>query len=1138
MSVPTPDWEYFGGPLEPELEKFATARNPANAKKILRLHPDLRSLSNVTSLMNRAASWEHQGRPRDEITRTMERGALLLGTDEIELPQIAAHLDEGAKANTAGDLTPGLVSNTRRLLDHAEEMNLVGKSHQTMRPTLLKVMSIAYASLFRFEGLNSYLDDALETAWLAVSTIDETTSDRAAITGNLGVRLSERHKVTLDPKDLFAALIYTELAENQATDPVQRLRSSGNRAEYCYRFYEITGDADYLLQAIELGRLHQNLWEHEETHVAHRWHNLTGYYLSLFQATSLDVHIAKAIECGEAAVARATDLPRPHRFTHNLAHAYLYRFQSDGHEEDLARSLDCAAKAAQTPSTPPDESASYQNSLAIAQLMRHQMFGARRDLDDAIRAATVAVDESPSGSADLPGRLGTLARCNMRIHDLEGDRTRLDEALRLLRLAVNLPGASAESRSNLATCMSELYRRTSDTGFLESALAMREAVLNVTPTRSVGYPAAASGLAISYKDLYSATGDRSYLEAALEIMSSALLVANTTVDGTPGLHNNAAGLYFDLAAITDDPDHTAAGIFHAEKALHLAKPERADFASFAGTMTQSHVQLYESSMDPDWLDAAIEYTVQCLDLLPSTSTIVPYLLNAKAVCLLHKFEHNQQIDLLNEAIEHAQSALDREPAETTSQTLLALTLSQMFTKRFEVLSDNEDLAEARRLLPERSATGPSTTLRLEKHRSRLARLEGETRTAIDALERALAAYDSELERVRGDLRQLRDLFGQVDGLVGDLAMLHIDERAPERAVEVLRHGTTRMRQGTSPADAVLLDPDDSTVAIFASEDATAMVDLSDYSFCTVDLPRNVIQRAVLDALTASRGEGSRSVESAFDELAGYTSRLTNRLPRRYRMTIAPAGICALLPFSAGRTTSGKYLIEESAVTLLPHIGWRPGTSRGHGTASSSLGVFHQGGSQNTLDLSEDKENFASLFPSSKILSEPSRSEVLRELGRAEMLTHFSCHGVYDGTNALDSRLIVDGHITLADIFETERTSLLVNLSACETSIPDLSRADQLISFPAAFLDRGSEHVLSTLWPVGNTEATQYNNHFYSELNSGTHPADANRLAVLAIISSSNQSDETIRSVVPDLWAGLPDNHPYFWAPFTYYGHNP
>jgi CHAT domain-containing protein len=99
--------------------------------------------------------------------------------------------------------------------------------------------------------------------------------------------------------------------------------------------------------------------------------------------------------------------------------------------------------------------------------------------------------------------------------------------------------------------------------------------------------------------------------------------------------------------------------------------------------------------------------------------------------------------------------------------------------------------------------------------------------------------------------------------------------------------------------------------------------------------------------------------------------------------------------------------------------------------------------------------------------------------------HFSCHGVFNSQNPLESALILahKKNLRLGEIFELNlKKSRLVVLSACETGLIDLnSLSDEYLGLPSSFLFAGSPSVVSSLWTVNDLSTSFLMMKFYEIL---------------------------------------------------------
>jgi len=126
-----------------------------------------------------------------------------------------------------------------------------------------------------------------------------------------------------------------------------------------------------------------------------------------------------------------------------------------------------------------------------------------------------------------------------------------------------------------------------------------------------------------------------------------------------------------------------------------------------------------------------------------------------------------------------------------------------------------------------------------------------------------------------------------------------------------------------------------------------------------------------------------------------------------------------------------------------------------------------------------------------------RSAVLSALPGATHL-HFACHGLFDLAKPLDSALLLAGQdrLTVRDLLDSGldlSAARLAVLSACQTAMSDQEVPDEILGFPAAFLQARVPAVLGTLWRVGDLATTLLLADFYRRhLGNGEAPVQALR----------------------------------------------
>ena len=147
------------------------------------------------------------------------------------------------------------------------------------------------------------------------------------------------------------------------------------------------------------------------------------------------------------------------------------------------------------------------------------------------------------------------------------------------------------------------------------------------------------------------------------------------------------------------------------------------------------------------------------------------------------------------------------------------------------------------------------------------------------------------------------------------------------------------------------------------------------------------------------------------------------------------------------------------------------------------------------------------------------------------LIHFATHGLGFGTAASARRSFVafapdslqDGLLTLGELMDDRALVLraeLVVLSACQTGLGNLTRAEGSIGLQRAFLAKGARSVLVSLWNVDDKATRLLMERFYQYWLHPVHPVSKARALQLA--------QEAVRRT-----PGFSD--PKYWAAFQLVG---
>ncbi|HMJ75358.1 MAG TPA: CHAT domain-containing protein, partial [Iamia sp.] len=367
---------------------------------------------------------------------------------------------------------------------------------------------------------------------------------------------------------------------------------------------------------------------------------------------------------------------------------------------------------------------------------------------------------------------------------------------------------------------------------------------------------------------------------------------------------------------------------------------------------------------------------------------------------------------------------------------------------------------------------------------------------------------------------------RLEGLLSDLAVAHVRADDAAGAVSVLEADRVWL---PAPKGAAHLPDDVATAWVVTGRDGTAVVSKVAgrvSSRLLEEIDRDVlwpIVRRALAALAVGEEEADPEDTESLRLLLDVNDHIAALLPTVDRLRVVPVGGCALLPLWAGQDGDGRRLVDRCVVTVSPSAAWSAAASRPR-PSGVSVGVFDSGGA--SLDLEPDMRTFVRWCDPATPLLEPTAEAVLGECSSETPVLHLSCHGHYDALRPLDSALELQSPLRVRDLLGWDGAPWLVNLSACETAVPNLLCSDQVISFPTAFLRAGSAHVVATLWPIRNDVATRANEEVLAALAEGQDPDEAVARAVR----------EVRRHLVVDI--GDPPDSPWTicdWAGLAHFG---
>jgi CHAT domain-containing protein/Tfp pilus assembly protein PilF len=303
--------------------------------------------------------------------------------------------------------------------------------------------------------------------------------------------------------------------------------------------------------------------------------------------------------------------------------------------------------------------------------------------------------------------------------------------------------------------------------------------------------------------------------------------------------------------------------------------------------------------------------------------------------------------------------------------------------------------------------------------------------------------------------------------------------------------------------------------------------------------RERIERRDLSVRRAARDVHERLLGPARDQLRG-----------RSRMVLVPDDALWELPFQALVTRSGRYLIEECALSSVPSLAvlrevrarHRP-REGGPGGTLLALGNPHLGG--NALPPEVSALRSAELVPlpeaerevktlgrlygpgsSTVLVGEEAREDRLKRLAGSFSVLHLATHGVLDASAPLRSHVMLtpglsseDGLLEAEEIMELSLRADLVVLSACESGRGRIATGEGLIGLSWALFVAGAPTSVVSQWKVDSASTSAFMVALHRNLRGPTKGTKA----------------QALRAASRALLAKPAYRHPFYWAGFVMMG---
>src|SRR5215216_1484932 len=243
------------------------------------------------------------------------------------------------------------------------------------------------------------------------------------------------------------------------------------------------------------------------------------------------------------------------------------------------------------------------------------------------------------------------------------------------------------------------------------------------------------------------------------------------------------------------------------------------------------------------------------------------------------------------------------------------------------------------------------------------------------------------------------------------------------------------------------------------------------------------------------------------------SGISHRAPQK--LVIVPHGLLHQVPFHA-LFDGERYLLERFEISYAPSTRVYSLCQRQASRVSDKALVMSVADPLIPA-VTEEARAVARHLPGAEVLSDgQATTQALQSASSGCYVLHLACHGLFRADNPMFSSLkLHDGWLTAADVMQLDLAGTLVTLSACESGRNEVLAGDELMGLMRAFLGVGAATLVVSLWLVQDEATARLMENYYERLREGVGPAEALRVAQLAI---KNEHP-----------------HPYYWAPFVLVG---
>ncbi len=251
------------------------------------------------------------------------------------------------------------------------------------------------------------------------------------------------------------------------------------------------------------------------------------------------------------------------------------------------------------------------------------------------------------------------------------------------------------------------------------------------------------------------------------------------------------------------------------------------------------------------------------------------------------------------------------------------------------------------------------------------------------------------------------------------------------------------------------------------------------------------------------------------------------LLKNKKVTIIPDRQLSFIPFEALVTNLDKksYFIEESDIHYLYSLSFQKenaAVNRQHENEFLGVAPINFSNGLSTLSKSKDEIDTAKTYYEGSLLidSKAIKDNFIQQAGDYKIL-HLATHA--DASDSIAPWIAFhDTKLTVDEINISKTNAELVVLSACNTSLGEVTHGEGVLSLARGFFSSGANTVIPSLWSTNDKTTATITSNFYKNLSEGKTKSEALRLAKLDYLKSNTDAEASPHYWAPLILIGNPD----------------